>query len=147
MIKKILHKILCTHSNAISFQEGMNLTGQPVVTFTQGDKKINFILDTGSTDCVIDSTFLESIQYTKLSLKANHTGLEGHIEKVDMCTLKISYKDKDYEQPYIIRDMSDILEYIKKTTGVTVHGLLGSNFFNKFKYVIDFNELIAYSKE
>ena len=43
--------------------------------------------------------------------------------------------------------MSDAFGHIKKDTGVTVHGIIGSLFFNEFKYVLDFDELIAYSKK
>ena len=48
MIKKILHKLLGTHPNAMSFQNSMDLAELPVITFHQGNEKINFILDTGS---------------------------------------------------------------------------------------------------
>lgn len=147
MIKKILHKFLGTHPNAMSFHEGLNLTGQPVVTFNQGNTKINFILDTGSTHCVIDKSALDFIDHTKINLQATQYGLEGNTEKVNMCIIKMSYKEKDYEYPYLVKDMSKALTQLKESSGVTVHGLLGSNFFNDFKYVLDFKELIAYSKE
>ena len=59
----------------------------------------------------------------------------------------MSYKDKDYEYPYVMQDMKAAFGSIKKETGVTIHGILGAKFFNEFKYVLDFKELIAYSKE
>ena len=34
---------------------------------------------------------------------------------------------------------------MKKEYGVTIHGLLGTGFFQKYKYVLDFNEMVAYS--
>ena len=54
MIKKIIHKFLNIHPDAMSFQNSMDLAELPVVTFRQGDKKINFLLDTGSNNCIID---------------------------------------------------------------------------------------------
>ena len=35
-------------SSEISFREAMDLAELPVITFYNGDKKINFLLDTGS---------------------------------------------------------------------------------------------------
>ena len=147
MIKKIIHKFLNIHPDAMSFQNSMDLAELPVVTFRQGDKKINFLLDTGSNNCVIDSNILKSIDHKMLDVETNILGLEGNAQKTGVCTIKMSYKDKEYEYPYVIQNMSAAFDSIKKDTGVTVNGMLGSKFFNEFKYVIDFDELIAYSKE
>jgi predicted aspartyl protease len=147
MIKKIIHKFLNIHPDAMSFQNSMDLAELPVVTFRQGDKKINFLLDTGSNNCVIDSNILKSIDHKMLDVETNILGLEGNAQKTGVCTIKMSYKNKEYEYPYVIQDMSAAFDSIKKETGVTVNGMLGSKFFNEFKYVLDFDELIAYSKE
>lgn len=147
MIKKIIHKFLNIHPDAMSFQNSMDLAELPVVTFRQGDKKINFLLDTGSNNCVIDSNILKSIDHKMLDVETNILGLEGNAQKTRVCIIKMSYKDKEYEYPYVIQDMSAAFDSIKKETGVTVNGMLGSKFFNEFKYVLDFDELIAYSKE
>ena len=147
MIKKIIYKFLNIHSDAISFQNSMDLAELPVVTFRQGDKKINFLLDTGSNNCIIDSNILKNINHKMLDVETNILGLEGNAQKTGVCTIKMTYKDKEYEYPYVIQDMSAAFDSIKKETGVTVNGMLGSKFFNEFKYVLDFDELIAYSKE
>ena len=147
MIKKIIHKFLNIHPNAMSFQNSMDLAELPVVTFRQGDKKINFLLDTGANNCIIDSNILKSIDHKMLDIKTNLSGLEGNAQKTGVCIIKMFYKDKEYECPYVIQDMSAAFDSIKKETGVTVNGMLGSKFFNEFKYVLDFDELIAYSKE
>lgn len=147
MIKKIIHKFLNIHPQAMSFQNSMDLAELPVVTFRQGDKKINFLLDTGSNNCVIDSNILKSIDHKMLNVETNISGLEGNAQKAGVCTIKMFYKDKEYEYPYVIQDMSAAFNSIKKETGVTVNGMLGSKFFNEFKYILDFDELIAYSKE
>lgn len=147
MIKKIIHKFLNIHPNAMFFQNSMDLAELPVVTFRQGDKKINFLLDTGSNNCVIDSNILKNIDHKMLNIETNILGIEGNAQKTGVCTIKMTYKDKEYEYPYVIQDMSAAFDSIKKETGVTVNGILGSKFFNEFKYVLDFDELIAYSKE
>ena len=131
----------------MSFQNSMDLAELPVVTFKQRDKKINFLLDTGSNNCIIDSTFVESIEHTPLDGETNLIGLEGNSQKAGICIIKMSYKDREYEYPYVVQNMADAFGSIKKETGVTIHGILGSKFFNEFKYVLDFEELIAYSKE
>lgn len=147
MIKKIIHKFLNIHPNAMSFKESLDLAEMPVVTFYQGDKKINFLLDTGSNNCIIDSSFLKKIEHTMLEGSSNIQGLEGNPQEAQICSIEITYKNNTYEYPYVIQDMSAVFNSIKRETGVTVNGILGSAFFNKYNYILDFNELIAYRKE
>ncbi len=148
MIKKLINKIFNKSATAaMSFQTSMDLAELPVVTFKQGKKKINFLLDTGSNNCVIDSSFLKKIEHKPLEGETSLTGMEGNAQKASLCVIKMSYKDKEYEYPYVVQDLSAAFGSIKKETGVTIHGMLGSKFFNEFKYVLDFDELIAYSKE
>ena len=147
MIKKLINKIINKRSTAISFQSSMDLAGLPVVTFYQGKQKINFLLDTGSDNCIIDKSFLKHIEHTMYNEKTQLTGMEGNAQEAGLCSIKLSYKDKVYEYPYVVQDLSAVFKSIKKETGVTLNGMLGSRFFNEFKYVLDFDELIAYSKE
>lgn len=131
----------------MSFQSSMDLAELPVVTFKQGEKKINFLLDTGSNNCIIDSTFVKTLEHAPLGGETTLMGMEGREQKAGLCVIRMSYKDKEYEYPYVIQNMADTFGSIKKDTGVAIHGILGSKFFNEFKYVLDFEELIAYSKE
>lgn len=147
MIKKIINKVFGINPHAMSFKESLDLAELPVVTFYQGKQKINFLLDTGSNNCIIDSNFLKNIEHKMLDMETNIYGLEGNKQTSKICSIKMSYKDREYEYPYIVQDMKAAFGAIKKETGVTINGLLGSKFFNEFKYILDFNELIAYSKK
>lgn len=147
MIKKLIHKLIDKHQDSMSFKEAMDLAELPIVTFMQGKQKINFLLDTGSNQCIIDSNFLKKIKHTMLNMETSLYGLEGNVQKPKICMITMSYKDRNYEYPYLVQDMSAAFGAIKKETGVTVNGMLGSKFFSEFKYVLDFDELIAYSKQ
>ena len=148
MIKKIFNKLFNkTPNNTISFQSGFDLTSLPVITLYQGDKKFNFLLDTGSNNSIIDGNILDQIEHTVLNDKTALYGLEGISNVRSMCKIKLYYKNDGYEYTYVIADMKKPFDNIKAQTGVTLHGLLGSKFFNAYKYVLDFDELIAYSKK
>ena len=145
MIKKLINKILGKH-NEISFKAGFDLTDMPVITLYQGDKKFNFLLDTGSTDSIIDSNILKEINYKVKNTVSNLFGMEGQTKQVRSCEITLYFGNKGYTYDYLINDMSQAFGQIKDSTGVNLHGIIGSKFFNKFKYVLDFDELIAYSK-
>lgn len=144
LIQKI--KKLFKPSDKISFQQGMDLTDLPVCTFRQGKYKLNFLLDTGSTHNIIDSRYLSYLVYEDSDKSSTLFGLEGNVVSTKVCDASLFYKDKEYRDTFLVYDMSSAFDLVKKESGVTVHGVLGSGFFQKFQYVLDFKELIAYSK-
>ena len=146
MIKKLLYKYLGLHPNSISFYETFNLTGLPIVTFEQGDQKLNFILDTGSDHNVIDSNILENIKHIQINEKFKLSGLDNVKHEVSCHDITLHYKDIEFTSMFLAKDLKDVSAEVKRQRGVEVHGFLGSLFFNKYKYILDFKHLIAYSK-
>ena len=129
----------------MSFRESMDLTELPVVTFYNGTNKLNFLLDTGSNMCVINSRNIKSLSYTKLNGGGTIHGMEGNIVGVEYISMDFTYNDKLYTSTFQVVDMQDAFDIVKQESGVTIHGILGSKFFEEYKYVLDFKELIAYS--
>lgn len=129
----------------MSFRESLDLTGLPIVTFKQGNNKFNFILDTGAHNSVIDQNILDTIQYTPLKGTTTGYGIDGKEHIMNLVGITLNYKDKDYPDVFRVLDMSLSFGAFKKDHGVTVHGLLSSSFFEKYKYILDYKELVAYS--
>lgn len=130
----------------MSFRESMDLTDLPVVTFYNNDKKLNFLLDTGSNMCVINSKNLDSLNYTKLDNKGTVHGMEGNTIDVEYISMNFTYNNKVYTSIFQVIDMQDAFDKVKQESGVNIHGILGSKFFEEYKYVLDFEELVAYVK-
>ena len=130
---------------SISFKETMDLTGLPIITFKQGENKFNFVLDTGAVSSIIDSRVLDKLQYTEIEGKSIGYGVDGVEHRMDRVGIVLTYKDKDYSDVFRVLDMSASFDALKRDYGVTVHGLLSSAFFERYKYVLNYNELVAYS--
>lgn len=147
MFKKLFNRLFNSQpENAISFKQGFELTEMPICTLYQNGKLWNFLLDTGSNDSIIDANIIDQIEHTERKDKTELFGLDGHKHKVNMCDISLSYKNQKFPFCYLIKDMSGPFGLIKQDTGVNLHGIIGSKFFNKYKYILDFDELIAYSK-
>lgn len=131
----------------ISFKESMDLAELPVVTLYQGDKKFNFLLDTGSNYSHISKEAVKDIKGTMIDATAKVSGIgEGLTSAV--CRTTLNYKNIDYDIDLSVTDhLTDAFAAIKSETGVQVHGLIGNQFFQKYKYVLDFEELVAYAKK
>ena len=132
--------------DAMSFREAMDLTNLPIVTFYQGDKKFNFLLDTGATLSVINQAALESITHTTTNETGELYGVDGVKREVSYASINLAYKNKDYTEEFQVLDMQEAIDQVKAESGVNMVGIIGSEFFRKYKYILDFNELIAYSK-
>lgn len=138
----------CTDSNIdrMSFRETMDLCELPIVTFTNNNVKLNFLLDTGCSMSVIHSKALEGLKYTDSNMVGEIYGMEGNKQLTSYINMDITYKDKDYNESFQVVDMSTPFGHLKAEHGVNLHGVLSSAFFEKYKYVLNYEELVAYSK-
>lgn len=133
----------------ISFRESLDLIELPIITLKNNNIKLNFLLDTGATLSVIDSNFLNStkdLKYVEKKEKGTIYGMEGDIKEVGFINMDIQYKDNTYNEDFQTLDMSGAFGNLKEETGVKVVGILSSSFFSKYRYVLDYDEMVAYSK-
>lgn len=139
--------ILRKENSGMSFKESMDLTNLPIVTFLSNGIKLHFLLDTGSDFSHISKSMLPKLKYERFKQgDMEFIGVEGNKRISEAVSLGISYKNRGYQNLFYASDLEEAFDIVKDTTGVQIHGILGSIFFQEFKYVIDFEELIAYSK-
>lgn len=137
------------YNNSISFMETFNLTEIPIVTFLAGDTKINFLLDTGSSKSFIAKDFSNLITGDEIVDCMNLTSATG----TEQVTCKVidttlTYKDRDYSVTLWVNEgLNSAFADLKSTQGITLHGILGSDFLDKHSYVLDFKKYIAYPKK
>lgn len=133
---------------SMSFKEAMDLAELPVVTFYNGNVKLNFLLDTGSNRNTINSTVLSSLNYKKINEKDSPViGFNGTASIAEFVEMDFTYKNRSYTSEFQVLDMQEAFSQVKAETGVQIHGILGSLFFQEYEYVLDFESLIAYSKK
>lgn len=131
-------------SSEISFREAMDLAELPVITFYNGDKKINFLLDTGSNISYLNESIVSSLVTELTGEASNIIGIEGNKVNCKICKMIIRRKNQKFEEEFSIADLDKAFSIVKKESGVQIHGILGSRFFEKYKYVLDFKDYIAY---
>ena len=134
------------NNSKISFKEAMDLVELPVVTFYNGGTKLNFLLDTGSNVSYINSSIIPLLVHEKTDKEMNTIGIEGNKVSNQFCKMSVTYKNQVFEEEFSIADLDEAFGVVKQESGVQIHGILGSKFFERYKYVLDFKELIAYIK-
>ena len=135
-------------NSRMSFKESLDLIELPIVTFYQGDKKLNFMLDSGSNLSIIDINAVNNLklEYVKLNKVNSILGINGETRDAGFVNMKFYYKHLKFDYDFQYLDLSNVENSLKQD-GVTIHGILGNQFFTKYKDVLDFNDLIAYSKK
>lgn len=137
-------------SEAYSFQEYMDITELPILVMENNDKKFKFILDSGSNGCHLDKRAFESMtieneETVKNSQTATGAGVVD--SSVHKCTAKLKLNKYVFQIPFSVEDLKDAFDYIKKQDGLTVHGILGSNFLSANRWVLDFANNTAYMRD
>lgn len=143
-IANTIEDIRKKNNSKISFKEAMDLVELPVVTFYNGNRKLNFLLDTGSNVSYINSSIISLLDHEKTDKKMDTIGIEGNKISNQFCKMSITYKNQVFEEEFSIADLDEAFSVVKQESGVQIHGILGSKFFERYKYVLDFKELIAY---
>lgn len=132
----------------MSFREAIGLADLPIVTFYQGDKKLNFLLDTGANLSVINSKVINNIDVTISEVISSTMGIEGNkINNITNVDIVFTYKNKEFLDTFQVIDMEEVFNQIKRECGVTIHGIIGNKFMQRYKYILDFDDMIAYSKK
>lgn len=131
--------------NKMSFRETMDLCDLPIVTFINNGNKFNFLLDTGANKSVINTEILQSMSYKETNNSGNIYGLDGKRYETSYVNVLLNYRGKEYEEEFQVLDMSAPFGNLKNDFGINVHGILSSSFFEKYRYILDYNELVAYS--
>ena len=121
---------------------GLNKAKLPTTMVKVEDKYLCFILDTGSTCCLIDSNVVE---YFKDIVEPIGdyciSGIDGTKHKVDVVILPFNFEGYTYKPKFCVQQLSDAFKEIEEDSGIQVHGLLGTDFLLENKWIIDFKEL------
>ncbi len=134
--------------NVVSFKKGFEAPNVPIITLTQEDKSLHFLLDTGSDDNVINQKALNNIEYQPLELKNQHqiTGFGGSTMDVSACTVPLNYNDQQITDTFLITDLSESFKMFEEAHGIKLVGMIGSKSLRKYKFTLDFDKLIAYTE-
>lgn len=147
ILAKIVNTFFGKKKYEMSFGEALDLTGLPIVTFTQGEHKLNFLLDSGANKSVINSDHLKALRHTLTGNKCMLCGMEGNSVETYYTTIPFTYKNKSYTEEFQVVDLNSLISQVKAESGVNFIGVVGNSFLQKYKYILDFAENKAYSKK
>lgn len=134
---------------AISFASGFTSPNIPIVSFYQGNKQLNFILDSGSDRNVIDASVLKDLEYEKLEDRENIrlTGINGS-QQTQLCRISFTAGEESYQEEFLVSEtLEESFKVLYQAHAIPLHGMIGSNFLRKNNLVLDFVNMVAYNKD
>lgn len=121
---------------------GLNKAKLPIIMVKVEDKHLCFILDTGSTCCLVDSNVVEYFKDIVEPIGDYYiSGIDGTRYKVDMVILPFNFEGYTYKPKFCVQPLSDAFKGIEEDSGIQIHGLLGTDFLIENKLIIDFNKV------
>jgi len=132
----------------ISFQQSLDLTNLPIITIEHSLLgKINVLIDSGSDKSCINKSFISKYADIKDNLDCGTVTTGGSDTKI-FGAVELECKCQGYEltDTFLVLDLDHAFNSIKMTSGVTIHGIIGTSLLTKYKYIIDFNKNCFYAK-
>ena len=141
-MKKVIKKLFGKRKFSFSLKESLDLCNLPVITFTMNNIKLNFLVDSGSTNSLIDKSLQKELNISEFSGDVQGVyGVGGNTETSAGYKVKVSYMEHAFEGIMFPVDLQTVFKKFKENTGVQLHGILGTDFLQRYKTVLDFDKL------
>lgn len=123
----------------------------PAIVFNCKGKELLFILDTGSNGCHINRSVLNELG-VEATLVEQKEGVESYIAtgngvsvpSAEKCALDLSLGEYEFNVPFSVDELDDAFDFVFRSDGVRIHGILGTNFLQSNNWTIDFANKVAY---
>lgn len=129
-----------------SFKDSERLYKLPVISMYEGEVKLNFLLDTGSTHSHLVPSILRQIHYTEkedVNTPFYGYGGPGDSVKSQIVTLKLNHNFELVEGDFMVHStIEDSLDQaFSMHPNTKIHGILGNDFLKKNGYIIDYSDM------
>ena len=126
------------------FNDTMGKVDLPIVSFTQNGKCFNFLIDSGASISVLNSTALSNIECIDIEGEQQIYGIDGSKIDVSLVGVKMYSHNHKFVEVFQVCDVPG-LNNIREEYDLEVVGILGNSFLKRYSFIIDFARLTAYS--
>ena len=153
VIMDMSKKISYQYRYAVSFKKSFKKLQLPLIRFKVEGEYKTFLLDSGSQGNLLDKKFVDSLPKNLTdNIKDSDVafiGVEGN-NTTDNKTLKLklSHGSKKFpETEFTVLDLRPTFKILEKKIQEPIAGLLGAPFFEKYRWQLDFEELVVWIKK
>lgn len=140
IISMVVRRMLSSSYN-LSFQN-YGKTDIPYITIDIQGRPFNFIVDTGCGMSIIASEFLDGIEFRHSQRQIQLSAITSDAINSNVVTIPINVRGKAVDEDFAVYGESDIANF-QVHYGITIHGILGNEFFEKTGCQIDYKNHIV----
>ena len=153
-IKKVIDKdyifdikVVKVKGEKLEFRQDYANHQLPIVKLNFNGNRLNFLLDTGADINIINKDTFNSIKTEDVNVEKAALVTTGSTAVTSEKTiLPFKYGNKKFEEPFRIMNMSEPFNYLLDKHQIQIHGVLGTDFFSKYKWSIDFDTMVVWTK-
>lgn len=120
--------------------QAFDKTDVPFITIDIQGKQLNLLVDTGCGISIISKNALENLSYTPSPRKINLKALTDDTLDSETVSIPITVCGKEIIEDFVIYDQEEDMAGFQKHYGITLHGILGNEFFEKTHCKIDYKK-------
>ena len=130
-------KKLRSYDSRYLFQD-YEKTNLPYIKLNVQGQYLNMLVDTCCAMSIISKDALNGLEYKKSKRKVSLQALVSDDALLNVIKIPFTINDRQFEEEFAVYDTEDIAGFEEKHD-ITIHGVLGSEFFNNTKCHIDYN--------
>lgn len=134
-------------------KEGFNSSELPLIKIKIFDKYRYFLVDSGANDNVLCyNTISKYPEFENLKVLNKIKSFVGaNADESDECKLVSTditiNKDKFNDEVFQLVNLSGVIDAVREECGIEFIGILGTNFFEKARWMLDFEEKVIWVKK
>lgn len=122
-------------------------TNLPIITVTHNNVSFKLLIDTGCESSLIDENIVELLLTTPTTPTMDGGVIFGNGEAAEVPNayiIPLEIGDEKLQAVFHAMDLSKTLKEFKESYGIQIRGFLGSDFFSKYGFAIDYNNKNIY---
>lgn len=139
------------NNKSYDFNDDFENTQLPLFKLNIKDESLYFLVDTGATINMIDESVVKRIMpnYKEETLLDDDiisiSGTKSKNESIVLTFFNDEYKQQ-FKENFVLIENCEAFEIMSKDSGKKVCGILGTDFIEKYKFIINFrNKKISYN--
>lgn len=130
------------------FDDTIGINNVPIVSFIHNNKTVNFIIDSGSSNSIININAIQDFEHKLLKTKndSHVSGIDGNRIKTTLTYIELTKDNHTFSDIFQIMPIPGIDNINKRCEGsIVIHGIIGNTFLKKYQFLIDYKYLKASS--
>lgn len=129
-------------------EHDFSVSGMPIIKVKIDKKEYKLMLDSGANINLLNASVYNALDSSNIEKKASRgiTSAAGELDLGFVANIEFKHKQKKFVESFEILDMEGPFSAIEAKDGVRIDGILGSTFFQKHRWTIDFENLVVWTK-